>query len=335
MHAGPELPPATPPVSSADPLDALISNLLFAFAVTGPIMLVLALGVVLARAGIITDGFIDAGSKLVFTVTLPALLFITISQTDFHQTANLPLVILGLVGTLTVFLLAEVAAAYLVEPARDRGVVVQGSFRSNMGIVGLAYCVNAYGDVGLATASLYLGVVTIFYNILAVVTLNRSLNSHRSIRPVLLDIAKNPLIIGILAALPFAYFDIPLPKLILQTGEYFAQMTLPLALLCTGGSLSVAALNLESRNAMIATAGKAIVSPLLMTVVAYLAGFRGMELGIVFLMASAPTAAASYVMSRAMGGNATLAANIIVLTTIGSVLITSLGITWLGTLKLI
>jgi hypothetical protein len=41
-------------------------------------------------------------------------------------------------------------------------------------------------------------------------------------------------------------------------------------------------------------------------------------------MSSAPTAAASYVMVRAMGGNATLAANIIVLTTLGSLVTTSL-----------
>jgi hypothetical protein len=44
-------------------------------------------------------------------------------------------------------------------------------------------------------------------------------------------------------------------------------------------------------------------------------------------MSSAPTAAASYVMVRAMGGNAVLAANIVVLTTLGSILTTSLGIT--------
>lgn len=41
-------------------------------------------------------------------------------------------------------------------------------------------------------------------------------------------------------------------------------------------------------------------------------------MGILLLMSSAPTAAASYVMTKAMGGNATLAANIIALTTLGS-----------------
>ena len=53
-------------------------------------------------------------------------------------------------------------------------------------------------------------------------------------------------------------------------------------------------------------------------------GFRGIELGVIVLMASSPTAAASYMMTKAMGGNAPLAANIIVLTTLGSLITSSL-----------
>jgi hypothetical protein len=57
-----------------------------------------------------------------------------------------------------------------------------------------------------------------------------------------------------------------------------------------------------------------------------LAGFQGIDLGVLMLMSGAPTAAASYVMVRAMGGNAVLAANIIAVTTLGSILTTSLGV---------
>ncbi len=297
----------------------------FAFAVTGPIFVILALGIVLAHTGLLTDAFIDAGSKLVFNVTLPSLLFISISKTSIEQTANLALIGCGIVGTVILFILLEILAKYLIEPTEDRGVVIQGVFRSNMGIVGLAYCVNAYGENGLAAASLYLGLVTILFNILAVITLNRSLGKHASLIGTLKSIATNPLILGILLALPIAWAQVKLPDLILKSGEYFAQMTLPLALLCIGGSLSLKALRFEKHNAMIAGAGKLILVPIALTMGGYLIGLRGIELGILFLMSSAPTAAASYVMVRAMGGNSVLAANIIVLTTIGSLPVTSLG----------
>jgi len=146
-------------------------------------MLVLALGVWLAHRGLLNDAFIEGGSRLVFNVTLPILLFVTISQTHYAQAVNLRLVTVGLAATLVAYLIFELIASAAVRPRQERGMVVQGAFRSNMGIVGLAYCVNAYGDVAMATASLYLGIVTILFNVLAVITLNRSLSEHRSILP--------------------------------------------------------------------------------------------------------------------------------------------------------
>jgi malonate transporter len=298
----------------------------FAFSVTGPIFVILALGIILARMGVITDAFIEAGSKLVFNVTLPALLFITISKTNIDQIANFSLIGYGLIATLAIYVVLEWLAAFTINPPQDRGVVVQGAFRSNMGIVGLAYCVNAYDELGLAAASIYLGPVTILFNVLAVITLNRSLNKQRSVAGTLLDIARNPLILGIVFALPVAWTHWQLPSILLQSGEYFAQMTLPLALLCTGASLSLKALREDSHNAIIASTGKLIMVPFIITLGGYWLGFRGMDLGILFLMTSSPTAAASYIMVRAMSGNAVLAANIVALTTVGSILVASVGV---------
>ncbi len=93
-------------------------------------------------------------------------------------------------------LLLELIAARWVHPVEERGIVIQGGFRSNMGIIGLAYCVNAYGNQGLITASLYLALVTILFNVLSVITLSRSFNRGAGIRATLLGIAKNPLILG-------------------------------------------------------------------------------------------------------------------------------------------
>ena len=43
-----------------------LSILGFSFSVTGPIFVLLGLGVLLCRTGMLTDGFIEGGSKLVF-----------------------------------------------------------------------------------------------------------------------------------------------------------------------------------------------------------------------------------------------------------------------------
>lgn len=304
-------------------MHAFMQSLSFSFSITGPIFAVLALGVYLRRIGLINDNFIDVGSKLVFNVTLPALLFLSISQTHISDTANVPLVAFGLIATILVYLMLELLAAWLVPKREDRGVVVQGGFRSNMGIIGLAYCINAFGDAGLVAASLYLALVTILYNILAVITLNRSLNHSGGLAATFKGIVRNPLIISIVAALVVAGLEWELPELLIHSGGYFSQMTLPLALLCTGASLDFRALRADLNSAMVSALCKLLVVPLLLIAAGIALGFRGLELGVLALMSSAPSAAASYIMVRAMGGNSALAANIIVLTTIGSLFTTS------------
>ena len=62
------------------------------------------------------------------------------------------------------------------------------------------------------------------------------------------------------------------------------------------------------------------------TLGAWLLGFRGPELGILFLYFGAPTAAASFVMARAAEGNHELAAAIIVITTLMAAVTTNIGI---------
>lgn len=313
-------------------MSEFIATLEFSFSVTGPIFVILALGVWLMRIGLIDTAFVDSGSRLVFNVALPALLFISISQTSFDRAANFELILFGAVATLLVFVVLEWLAGRLVEPPVDRGVVVQGGFRSNMGIVGLAYCVNAYGEAGLAAASLYLGLITILYNVLAVITLNRSLDAHRSIGKLLKGIFTNPLIIGIVLALPVSWAAIPMPALLIKSGQYFADLTLPLALLCTGASLNFKRLREEMRNTVLTACVKLIAVPVIFVLAGRAFGFHGIDMGVLLLMSGAPTAAASYVMVRAMGGNSTLAANIIVLTTLGSIVTASIGITLLKSL---
>jgi predicted permease len=289
------------------------------------------------RLGAINDAFVTGASKLSFQIALPALLFSSIIQTDLDPGRNLSLVLYGVCATAVIYLTMELIVPYLVPSRADRGVVVQGSFRSNMGIIGLAYCVNAFGDASFDTAAIYLAIVTIFYNIFSVFTLNRwqlsENNTQLMLKNVALGILKNPIVLSIFAAIGINLFQVQLPKAIVTSASYLSQMALPLALLCAGASLSFKVRG-DLTPAIVASVLRLLVFPLLFTVVACLFGFKGMDLGILFLMSSAPTAAASYTMVRAMNGNSTLAANIIALTTLFSFFTTAVGIAILKGLEL-
>ncbi len=322
-------------------IESYLEALSFSVSVTGPIFLVVVLGIILKKLAVINDEFITAASRLVFTVTLPALLFFSIIKADLDSVFNLHLLSVAGGGTLLIFLLLSVLARFLVTRAADRGVFVQGAFRGNLGIVGLAFCVNAYGDQGMASASVLVAVLTILYNILSVYTLNRSLLPTENESPlqgagnIAAGIARNPLIAAIVAALVLGQMEVNIHPVLVRTGEYFAQMTLPLALLCVGGSLSLKRLQGAVSESVWAVLFKLVLCPGILTLLSYLAGFRGMDLGLVFLLSSTPTAAASFVMVKALKGNDTLAANIIVLTTLGSLLTVSIGLSILRGMALI
>jgi len=306
-------------------MSALIDSFIFSLSVTSPIFLVLLLGIYLKYINFINDAFIDVSSKLVFNISLPLLLFFSILKTPLEQATNLSLIVYAACATVVVYILLEWWAKRL-EPSEDRGVFVQGSFRANMGFIGLAYCVNAYGEAGLLAVSLYLGLITVLFNILSVITLNRSMHKEQNVAKILKGIAKNPLIIGIVAGLIVSSLHLPVPDFAAKTGQYFANLALPLALLCTGGSLNFQELKSNPHKTIYASVAKLFIVSLFIATGGVLMGFRGIELGVLFLMSSAPTAAASYVMVKAMNGNDKLAANIIALTTLGSIVSVSLGI---------
>lgn len=309
------------------PHSDFISSFLFSLSVTLPTLLMLILGILLRAKRIIDDKFCGQATKIIFNITLPILLFQNIVKNPVDYASQASMLLIGAAGTLILFLFAEIIAVKFVKQRAERATFVQGVYRGNNGILGLAFCINAYGDAALAPASIYAAAMTFMYNILGVITLSRHLSEEKvSVFKVLLKVLKNPLIIGISLGVIVSLTALPLPKTLITSGDYLANMTLPLALLCTGASIDVKAMFKTTGMSLWASVCRVVVAPFFMVLFAYLLGLSGMALGILFLMTVTPMAAAAYAMIRAMGGNATTAANIIGLTSFGSMFSSSVGL---------
>ncbi len=126
-------------------------QLIFALGVTGPIMVILFLGLVFRLIGLINEQFVLVGNKIVFNVTLPCMLFLSIATRPLGETLDLSLVLFGAACTLLVVFGLSFSSPLFVK-GEKRGVFIQGSFRGNMGIVGLALVLNAYGPEMLSKA---------------------------------------------------------------------------------------------------------------------------------------------------------------------------------------
>ncbi|WP_221798581.1 AEC family transporter [Oceanobacter mangrovi] len=293
-----------------------LQSLVFTAEIILPVFLLAILGVVLRKRNMIDDHFVGVGSRLVFNLTLPVLVFLAISKIRFDSGTHLGLMGFVAASILIGWLFCIGWSYFFRVDNSDRSAFVQAAFRGNLGIVGIATVVYAFGEEGTRAGALVLAVGVPMYNLLSVVTLAQGQGVNWGGQMML--IAKNPLIIAIVAALPFSFFQWHLPTPIQNAATSLGQMTLPLALIGVGGSLDFQALRRANWVAVQISLLKLLILPGASVIAAWWLGFRGVDLGVIALMLASPTAAASFVMARAMGANHVLTANTIAVTTLAS-----------------
>lgn len=240
----------------------------FAFSIVLPNLFLMALGYDMKRRSALNAEFIEVASSIVFNYCLPCLLFFSVLKSDVQILAQSKLLLAGFITTFTLFFLAEIYAKFFISELKDKGVFVQGVFRSNMAIVSLATVFNAYGSEGLGVGAIYMGVITILYNVLAVITLSRTTQKADSVfmqaKSILVKIIKNPLIIALVSAFVYKALDLPmLPEFINKTGGLLGAVALPLALICAGATLNIKSMISLSGLSMQASIGRIVIAPLL------------------------------------------------------------------------
>lgn len=305
-----------------------MQNLIFTANIVIPVFIIVAIGYLLRRKKLINDNFVSLSSKIVFSVSLPVLIFIEISKIDLDVILDFKLILFIYAGTLISFILIWVFSAPFIKNGKDESSFLQGSFRGNFAIVGLALIANLYGPSKLGKASLVLAFTVPLYNVLAVIALTVPVRKEKKLnfKTAMWEIVKNPLVLGVIFALPFSYFKIQVNELIISTANYIAALALPLALLGIGGFLSFDDIKEGLKLTSISTLIKLVLIPLAATFAAYEFGFTGDDLGIIFILFACPTAIASFIMAEAMGVNSKLAGNILLVTTIFSVFTIALGL---------
>ncbi|KMT65885.1 AEC family transporter [Catenovulum maritimum] len=316
-------------------MQTFLANLLFTLNITLPILIVLALGIWLKKRNVIDSHFTEIGNKLVFNVALPCLLFVKIADAPILSTLNAQFLGFAAGFTILLVVLLTVFLNILTKNSEKSAVFVQSAYRGNMGIIGLALIFNIYPNdsAALAEAAVYLGVMTLVYNVVAIFLLQPT-DKIFSLKTVK-NLISNPLIIAIVLASVWSILGIPLFSAIKQTGNYFASLSLPLALICIGASLKMKSLYTNKHWVVWASFVKLALMPVLAVIIAWYLDFSHTQIAILFIYMCTPTAAASYVMAKQMTSQADLAAETIAVTTILSTLSITIGIFSLKSLAII
>ena len=114
-----------------------MDNLIFSLNATVPIFLLMVLGFVLRKLGLIDDVFASKMNKFVFLVPLPVLLFEDLSTVDFSQVWNLRFVLFCFAVTL-ICIIAAALVSFLWRDKSIQGEFIQASYRSSAALLGLS-----------------------------------------------------------------------------------------------------------------------------------------------------------------------------------------------------
>ena len=309
-----------------------MESFIFSVSAISPIIIMVVIGYVLKRLGIVKEETAKILNKMVFRVFLPAMLFLNVYKIDDLAGIDFSFITYAAAVTVSVFLISIPIVMQVTKKQDRRGVLLQAVFRSNYALIGLPLAESLFGEAGLAVASLLSAVLIPIYNVLAVVSLSLfvSGNEKPSVKKILLNIVKNPLIQSVLLGVVFLLVR----KVFVQYGIAFrlsdikpvytvlgnlSSVATPLALIALGAQFEFSAVASMKKEIIFGTAMRVLIVPAIGLGVAYLcflSSFNGAHFAAFIAAFATPVAVSSVPMTQEMGSDTTLAGQIVVWSTI-------------------
>ena len=310
----------------------IMESFLFALNSVMPIILTVAVGYFLKKAGLMTPEFTKMANKLVFRVFLPVMLFLNVYSIESIADISFGFVLYAATAVLIIFALATAAVVLVTDKSERRGALLQGSFRSNYALIGIPLATSLFGAEGAQIATVLSAILVPVFNILAVISLSiySKKDGGGKLKRVLLGIAKNPLIIGICIGL----LTLGIRALFVRIGfsfrlssvgavfgalKYLSNLATPLALLCLGAQFEFSAITEMKKEIIFGTLVRCVVVPALGIGGAYLLFkdvFSGAHFAAFVAAFGTPVAVSSVPMAQEMGADHSLAGQLVVWTTI-------------------
>ena len=297
-----------------------MENFIYSVDATFPIFLVMVIGYILKQIGMLNDNFVTVANRFNFKVTLPFMLLRDISGVDIRAVFDIRYVLFcALVSTACFWIIWGGVKLFLKDQSM-RGAFVQASFRSSAAVMGLAFIQNMYGSSAMGPLMIVSAVP--LYNIFSVIVLtfegahSGEVDPKQKIKAACINIAKNPIILGILAGLIVGLLGIDFPVIVDKTVNSVAQMATPLALITIGAGFEGRKALAKIRPTIVASMIKLVIQPLIFLPVAAWMGFRGEQMIAILIMLASPTTPSCYIMAKNMDNDGVLTASVIVMTTL-------------------
>ena len=261
-------------------------------------------------------------NAIVFKIFLPCMLFYNVYQSDIGAEihSRIKLCIWAAGGLLILFVLLCLIVPKVVKQENQQGVVIQGIFRSNYVIFGVAVVQNMYGVKSTTTAAILSAILVPMYNFLAVVALSIFGEKREAEwKKIILDIVKNPLIISSVLGIIFSLLGIRLPTAVDTTVQDLAKLSTPIAFMILGGDLDFSKVKGNLKVASVVLTIKLVILPLIMIPMIVMMGYRDADLLSGLLAYQTPVAVSSYIMAQQAGADGQLAGQLVVFSSVLSI----------------
>ena len=299
-----------------------MENFLLALNVVFPMFFLMMLGVILKRIKMVDERSLTVMNSLIFRVFMSTLLFLSvynIGDLSAFSAKNLKLMLYAFVSILLVLVLAWLIFVRLIADKKRLAVMIQGVYRGNFILFGLAIAGSLYGDAGLGIVSI-LTVVTIpTFNILAVIILEYYSGKEISRKKLIKQVSKNPLVIATVIGILFLASGIKLPKPIYKSLNDISKIATPLAFIVLGAELKFGNMLKNMKYLIFVDFLKLVINPFISISIGKMLGFQGAEIVALLAMTACPTAVSSFTMAKEMNVDGDLAGEIVATTSLVSI----------------
>ena len=287
-----------------------------------PVFLVIALGWLARATGFVADRHWAGLERVTYVIFFPALVIHTLAQADLSSvplagvSGALVLSILGLSALLLA--LRPVLAARIGLDGPGFSSLFQGCTRWNT-FVALAMAGSLHGPRGVTVMAVAIAAMVPLLNALALAVLVRYARARpQTGAEIAVAFVTNPFIWSCAIGLGLNLAVGPLPELAASALDVVGRAALATGLLVVGAGLDLSRLGRPGPVHLLAVALKLLVLPAVAVGAARLLGVEGTDLAVTAIATCVPTATASYLLAKELGGDAPLMAEIITVQTVAA-----------------
>ncbi|MBO4359835.1 MAG: AEC family transporter [Eubacteriaceae bacterium] len=305
------------------------------FSAVFPLLCFMALGLMLGRIGLVTRETADILSSLVFRVFLPMSIIENIAGADLNGQFDLKCALFVGISCVCTYIFLEMRQRRRSDPDDIAPVIVQGIHKANYSLL-VVPVVSAFYPRDLGMSAVLVAVITPIVNTCSTLSFVSRSDRKEPAGKLLSRIIRNPMVLSSLAGILLNLSGIRIPALLMnKVVDPLAGVATPLAMMALGASFEFGEMSSYRRELARVCTGKLILMPLVLCTAAALLGIRGADLIAVLVYSGAPTAVNSYSTAVSMGGNGTLAGQIVALSSALSILTLFCWLCALGALGLI